>query len=157
MKVIGFAWTPPKRATSSASNSFRLRSRTGFLPARKRQERRAPGQPGALLFSRRIMPRTGGRDFRGRGNVPVIVIPSPVRFLNGARNLFFPRSSAKSRSLASLGMTNSGCFRVTANWFRPFWRCPFRWRDARQRRARTDRPHSAIGAAGRRCAPTRPG
>jgi len=26
MKVIGFAWIPPKRATCSASNSFRLRS-----------------------------------------------------------------------------------------------------------------------------------
>ena len=155
MKVIGFVWIPPKRATSSASNSFRLRSRAGFLPDRKRQGPKSSRATGSsFVFLLRRFREQGGQDFIGCGKRQFVVIPSR------ARDLLFATDKGKSRFLApfkkrtGLGMTIRG---ISGGSFRLCWQCPFHRQDARQRRARRDCPHTAIAAAGRRCAPARPG
>jgi len=53
-----------------------------------------------------LAPQEGTTE-EAAGKIHTIVIPSPVRFLNGVRNLLFPWTFTKSRSLAPLGMTKA--------------------------------------------------
>ncbi len=157
MKVIGFAWTPPKRATSSASNSFRLRSRAGFSPARKRQGPKSSRATGSsFVFAGGFSLNVRARLHRSRKYSGNCHSEPRSFFERGEESASFPVGCEKQIPRFArddkywLFSTNGGTFRLC-------WQCPSHRQDARQRRAQIDCPHNAIAAANRRCAPARPG
>jgi hypothetical protein len=64
-------------------------------------------QPQRTLHSKHTGGTVVGAGAPCGWKIHTIVIPSPVRFLNGVRNLLFPWTFTKSRSLAPLGMTKA--------------------------------------------------